>query len=78
MVLPMNHWLSVAIWAAPCISGGITQKTSPVSLAAACSARVCSLATRSLVRASMPCPSAKKMSSLRHTTPLGMPVVPPV
>ncbi len=54
MVLPMNHWLNVAICAAPCISGGITQNTSGVSEAAACSALEYSLATRSLVRASMP------------------------
>ena len=29
-VLPRNHWLSVAICAAPCMSGGMTQNTSGV------------------------------------------------
>ena len=75
---PRNHWLSVAICAAPCMSGGMMQNTSGVSLAAACSERKYSFGTRSPVVASMPWPSAKKMSSLRHITPFGMPVVPPV
>ena len=30
------------------------------------------------VSASMPCPRAMNTSSCRHTTPFGMPVVPPV
>ena len=59
IVEPMNHWLMVAICAAPCMSGGITPKISGVSDAAACSALVNSLATRSLVRASIPWPRAK-------------------
>ena len=59
IVVPMNHWLIVAICAAPCISGGMTQNTSPVSDAAACSALVNSDSTRSPVSASMPCPRAK-------------------
>jgi hypothetical protein len=65
-------------WAAPCIMGGITMKTRPPPDAAARSAIVNSLVTRSPVTASMPCPSAKYTSSWRHITPLGMPVVPPV
>ena len=78
IVEPMNHWLSMAICAAPCMSGGITPKISGVSDAAAISALVNSEETRSLVSASMPWPRAKKMSSWRHITPLGIPVVPPV
>ena len=78
VALPRNHWLSVAICAAPCMSGGITRKTIWPSDAAACSARENSEATRSPVTASMPWARPKKMSSERHMTPFGMPVVPPV
>ena len=64
-------------WVAPCISGAIGNEVvgpcpSPFSTIAS------GRSTFVPATMSMPPPSAKNTSSWRHTTPLGMPVVPPV
>ena len=59
------------------MNGGMGNLTScPPS--APTRARCHSSVTGSLVCQSMPPPSTRQMSSCRHTTPLGLPVVPPV
>ena len=70
MKLPTN--------AAPCMSGGVFMKTSWPGEALAFSDCTHSLSTGMRVNGSMPPARAKKRSSPRHMTPLGMPVVPPV
>ncbi len=68
--LPRIHWLP------PCIIGPHASSTIGLSLAAASSA---SCSTESNGAPNRPALSAARMmSSLRHTTPLGWPVVPPV
>jgi hypothetical protein len=64
-------------WVAPCMSGAIGNEVvgpwaRPFSTIASGRSTFVPPTT------SMPPPSAKKTSSCRHTTPLGMPVVPPV
>ena len=63
---------------APCISGAIGNEVS--GALPECPSRPSPRAGRPSCRStrSMPPPSAKKTSSCRQTTPLGMPVVPPV
>jgi hypothetical protein len=63
---------------APCMRGAMGMLVAAPPAALACSTRSMGVVTRSLVTGSMPPPSAKKTSSWRHTTPLGIPVVPPV
>jgi hypothetical protein len=74
----MKSCIVVAMNAAPCMSGGAIMNTSWPPLAAAFSACSFSCCTRSRVKGSMPPARPKNRSSLRHMTPLGMPVVPPV
>ena len=76
-VSPPNSAPSVATCAAPWISGAEHSRTSPAD---SCPRRDCShsSASTSPVMKSMPPPSVRQMSSCRHMTPLGRPVVPPV
>ena len=76
--LPWKNCIRLLEKAAPCISGGVLRKMSWPSAAAARSAWWNSDGTFSWVKKSVPPISAWKMSSDRHITPLGMPVVPPV
>ena len=78
MVLPWNSWPSVPHWAAPCISGGITSRTSGAGGGRALLGQLVVGGDLLAGDASMPWPSAMNTSSWRHITPLGMPVVPPV
>jgi hypothetical protein len=76
-VLAVNSAPSAAHCAAPCIIGATGNRTSgPPSAPSRASFH--SSSTGSLVMKSMPPPSTRHTSSWRHTTPLGMPVVPPV
>ena len=65
-------------WALPCISGAITSMITRLSSAR--SSRPASSSAASIGAAPQPPPpmAAKKMSSWRQITPLGIPVVPPV
>ena len=76
-VSPTNRQASVATMAAPWMSGAGAIRTMPSPPAPA---RDCahSSSSRSPVRKSMPPPSVRQMSSCRHMTPFGWPVVPPV
>ena len=76
-VSPPNRHPSVATMAAPWMSGAGAMRTMPSSPAPA---RDCahSSASGSPVMKSMPPPSVRQMSSWRHMTPFGCPVVPPV
>ena len=75
-LLPMKLPPITAHWVAPCMSGAMgSEVTGPARPFSTISS---GLTTRSLDRGSMPPPRAKNTSSWRQTTPLGMPVVPPV
>ncbi len=63
---------------APCMSGAIGIITACAGLARPFSTIASGRSTRVFVTGSIPPPRAKKTSSWRHTTPFGMPVVPPV
>ena len=76
-LFPLNSAPRVPHWAAPCISGGIGNDAAPAP-AAARSASSVGRSSFLPVNRSMPPPSVRKTSSWRHTTPLGMPVDPPV
>ena len=78
MVSPWIRPRIVDTWPAPCISGAAGSITPGPALSAARSRSASGRSTFSLLYASMPPHSAKKMSSWRHITPFGMPVVPPV
>ena len=69
-VPPTCHMVSAAQWAAPCMKGGVGSTRGPPRRARSTTAAA--LAQPRGARA------ARKMSSWRHRTPLGMPVVPPV
>ncbi len=77
----VSPWIKprmVDTWPAPCISGAAGRLTPGVVLSTARSDSTSGRSIFSLLWASMPPHSAKKMSSCRHITPFGMPVVPPV
>ncbi len=70
--------MKAAHWAAPCISGAAVAMVRVPAVSLTRSARASGDAggsARPMAERSM---AAKKMSSWRHMTPLGMPVVPPV
>jgi hypothetical protein len=74
---PVNSWWNPSHWDEACISGGVGSATSELSCrrSGSSSGRVMALP----IRVTSPPPmAAKKMSSCRHITPLGFPVVPPV
>ena len=79
MVPAIKKAFHIAHWALPCISGPIT---SMGILAAGSSADSRPANSSAEVMGAAPHPpppmAAKKMSSWRHITPLGIPVVPPV
>ena len=74
---PPNSAASIATCAAPWISGAAVSRTIPPDSSPL---RDCSHSSVSgtPVRKSMPPASVRQMSSWRHMTPLGYPVVPPV
>ncbi len=75
MVDPIHHAMNVAICAAPCISGAAGIMTiGPVLVAVSmtCPGSRCGSPY------GLPPPKAMNRSSVRHMTPFGMPVVPPV
>ena len=74
---PPNRAWNDAQCALTCMSGGVTSMWRPCSgtRPASCSAR--SIGPSSVLGSPPPI-EAKKMSSCRHITPLGRPVVPPV
>jgi hypothetical protein len=60
-------------WPAPCMNGGATRARSPAP------ERLASVTTSSRVVAVLDPPKhSAQASAWRHSTPLGMPVVPPV
>ncbi len=69
--------ISVATIAAPWMSGAGAMRTMP-SLSAPWRDCAHSSSSGSPVMKSMPPPSVRQMSSWRHMTPFGCPVVPPV
>jgi len=77
ILLPWNAPPITPHWVAPCINGAmgsIVPGWRSWARATSASGR----STRVLVVGSIPPPRAKKTSSWRHTTPFGIPVVPPV
>ena len=74
---PALSIMKLAHWAAPCMSGGSTISRNPALSRAFCwiSSPEC---TSIQVPISLPPMAFMKMSCWRHSTPLGMPVVPPV
>ncbi len=76
-VSPANRQPSVATMAAPWMSGAGAIRTRAVP-SAPLRDWAHSSASGSPVRKSMPPASVRQMSSCRHMTPLGYPVVPPV
>jgi hypothetical protein len=77
-VLPLNRLPNVPHCAAPCMSGAITMPRPSSVDAAAALLNVRSSAYFSPVSKEIPPPRTRMTSSCRHTTPLGIPVVPPV
>ena len=78
MVLPWWKQMKAAHWAAPCMRGAavaMVRVPADSSTRAARSSGAAGGSARPMAERSM---AAKKMSSCRHITPLGMPVVPPV
>ena len=76
MVLPPFMALKASQWPAPCMNGGAGSSRAPPLLAAS---TTCSRLSHSPPVARFRPPMAPtKMSAWRHSTPLGMPVVPPV
>ena len=76
-LLPRNEPPITPHCVAPCMSGAIGSIVVGPP-ASACSTSAPGMIDPVLDTGSMPPPSAKNTSSWRHTTPLGMPVVPPV
>ena len=76
--LPVKLCPMTPHWVAPCIRGATGRKVSGPPAARPFSTICSGRSIRVPVMASIPPPRAKKTSSWRHTTPLGMPVVPPV
>ena len=73
---PQWKQMNDASWAAPCMSGAIGKValgSRDIAWSASCSGR-----SAGWPAGSPPPMPEKKMSSWRHITPLGMPVVPPV
>ena len=68
-VPPRFHVRKLIQWPAPCMNGGASRAFNPPSAAAT---------TPSSVSASEPPKHSTLASPLRHSTPFGMPVVPPV
>ena len=77
-LLPRKLWPMTAHWVAPCISGAMGRKVRAKPVLRPRATRSSGAWALSPVRMSMPPPRANSTSSWRHTTPLGMPVVPPV
>ena len=71
MTVPPDNHVRIAIqWLAPCINGGLVNDRKPTFASARNSSTVCAVLE--------PPKHSTTASALRHRTPLGIPVVPPV
>ena len=77
-VLPWWKQMKAAHWAAPCMRGAAVAMVKVPTVSSTRSARSSGDAGGSASPMADRSMAAKKMSSWRHITPLGMPVVPPV
>ncbi len=78
MRLPTKLWPMTPHWVAPCMRGAMGRKVSAPPAAWPFSTICWGRSMRTPVSASRPPPRAKNTLRWGHTTPLGMPVVPPV
>ena len=74
---PPNSMVNASQWALECMNGGHGSAVMPGRITRGASSSGDAMKLPSAIGSPPPIP-AKKMSSWRHSTPFGMPVVPPV